>query len=233
MTSILNLFSAALGKENATNKKTQSSTTTTRDVDEQMRLRIQPTSYTRHGPHSVPVYLYLIVDKHEWMQSASKYTTDAVTKVIHLCDEDRLDGMAARNYFRKEFEEALLEMNTFGSKFMRAITDALVPGRAASRRVCGNLKIRRPSVNQHEDSFVTHSECVLIVVVTNTFEVDGSLNWKTPKNYPQLTRAIDKTSDVCVEYPLRFDKKTLHVLLPADKELAEKAFHYSESLCAQ
>ena len=134
------------------------------------------------------------------------------------CDEERVDAFCAHNVFLRDYVEAVRRMNTTSGRIIRTF-ESLIP----SIMKPSNDKVRRSHYTSVEDGIVDSNSHILIVLKTRSFVDDQSLTWETPNNYPTITRAINKNTDLCFEYRLRYNTNFLSVLLPSPEDIEKRA----------
>jgi len=223
--------------------------------------QLNPAQPTRFGAHRVPPHLYLIVERDEWECSASVYLPRgrAYTHGVPLCDLDRLDSVAARNYFLQEYKAAIARSEQVGTldtvlgaassvlNRLKAVvssapigTAKLLNGNAHGASVSHNdSDVERRSglhtrITEHGEHLVRLRSHALVILEAAMLEAQDALAWdggSDTHDYPRLKRPVKKCEDVWVEFPLVYDTKKFIVATP-DAATLSVAFEKATLLVA-
>jgi len=203
-----------------------------------MLEKLKSSSVSRWGPSRPPRFVYRIESPVNWMASAKSYFPRGATEIA-CCDIDRLDAFVARNYFYTKYESAVDEMDTFVGRTLRSLAD-LSESFSAKLSIVQPASLENgPALRSPYESSETVAEIednkdyLLLIIDTSSFVSDGSLCWNTKNAYPCITRPINKNSDVCLEFRLRFDLGYRHmsVCLPSEELILKQTKAFVNSLC--
>lgn len=188
--------------------------------------RLEPSSVTPYRASNIPEFLFVVVKREHWMRSATSYESEAAAGKVLLWDAYRIDAYVSREHFRDEYAQGVERLSTRTACALRALSswfgvkDDVVDASSLS----GGGSTQRAQVNSANDEMIEKLQFLLVAVHTATL-VDALLWDEKNYNMPTLMRAIKKDTDVCTEYPLRYDTKRLRLALPTEQQLRDDHEH--------